>query len=125
MRPVARQHRRRVFDCGRRLTSFGRVAERVVSSGVELRLPSDPSERDEQHAVPPADVIPVVAQVFAEVEDGARRYRVRGTTVLSSGYGIAPSSDPTTALARIAYETREKYLGDLLGDLPAISVPAR
>jgi hypothetical protein len=92
------------------------VAERVVSTGVELRLPSL-SERDEQHAVPPAGETPVVAQVFAEVDDGARRYRVGGTTVLSPGFGIAPGSDPTTALVRIAYETREEHLGELLGDM--------
>ena len=87
-----------------------------MGTGVELRLPSL-SERDEQHAVPPAREIPVVAQVFAEVEDGARRYRVGGTTVLSAGFGIAPGSDPTTALVRIAHETREEHLGELLGEI--------
>jgi hypothetical protein len=92
------------------------MGERVVGTGVELRLPSRPDEHD-QHAAPPAGEIPVVAQVFVEVEDVGRRYRVGGTTVLSSGYGIAPGSDPTTDLVRIAYETREEHLGDLLGDM--------
>jgi hypothetical protein len=43
----------------------------VVGTGVELGLPSVFSEHDLQHAAPPAGEIPVAAQVFAEVEDGA------------------------------------------------------
>ena len=49
------------------------------------------------------------------MEDDGRSYRVGGTT--SWGSGLTSDSDPTSALVQIAYEARERHLGDLLGDM--------
>lgn len=93
------------------------MAERLLSTGVELRLPTRWPDKGE---VPPAvdertGEVFVEAHVFAEMEDSGRRYRVGGS--VAGGETLPLGEDPTTTLVRIAHEARELSLGDLLGDL--------
>jgi hypothetical protein len=91
------------------------VAERVVGTGVELSLVSaDAYEALERGSV--LGDVAIEAQLFTDVDDDGRRYRVGGGTVRSGGWVLPAASDPTTVLVAIAKEMRE-YLGDLLGDM--------
>jgi hypothetical protein len=93
------------------------MAETLLGTGAELRLPrrapdesEDPAAIDEK-----TNKAFVEVQVFAEIEDEGRRYRVGGT--VGRGDAVSLADDPTTALLRIAEEAREEHLGELLGDL--------
>ena len=94
------------------------MAERVLGTGVELRLPCDNWDEDTLRQVRgTSDGLVVEAQVFVDVEDDGRRFRVGGTTGLGAGMTVPTDADPTTALVQAAYETREMHLGDLLGHM--------
>src|SRR5437899_8702980 len=92
------------------------MAETLIGTGAELRLPRQ--QAGETQAPVPVNVktreVRVEVQVFAELEDGGRHYRIGGTT--TRGH-VSLTGDPTTALCRIADDARETHLGDLLGDL--------
>lgn len=82
-----------------------------------MRLPrrfpderEDPPDLDEK-----TGELIIEVQVFADLEDSGRRYRVGGT--VQRGPLVPLSEDPTTALVHIADEARQTHLGDLLGDL--------
>ncbi len=89
----------------------------LLGTGAELRLPR---RRPGKQDGPPrqdakSNEVFVEVQVFADVEDDGRRYRIGGT--VQQGEGVRLSDDPTTALLRIAQEARQLHLGNLLGDL--------
>ena len=93
------------------------MAERLLGTLAELRLPrrasdevEDPPTIDEK-----ANQILIEVQVFAEVEEDGRRYRMGGT--VQRGAAVSRSGDPTTPLLEIAHEARDTHLGNLLGDL--------
>ena len=93
------------------------MADLLLGTGAELRLPrraldetEDPAAMDEK-----ANEIFVEVQVFADLEEDERRYRVGGT--VRRGDAVSLSGDPTTSLLEIAHDARETHLGDLLGDL--------
>jgi hypothetical protein len=92
------------------------MAEQLLATGVELRLPSrQPDEPEDPPAVDPkTGEVFVETQVFAELDDDGRRFRIGGT--IHGGTSVSPAADPTSTLLRIAKEARS-HLGDLLGDL--------
>ena len=91
------------------------MAERVLGTGVELRLRTADAYAALERGDDPGEVA-IEAQVFTDVADDGRRYRVGGVTAWSEGWVLASGFDPTSALVAIADEMREN-LGDLLGDM--------
>ena len=93
------------------------MAERLLGTGAELRLPSRESD---EHEDPPAvdpktGELLLEVQVFAELVDDGRHVRVGGS--VGHGSSVSQAADPTTELLRIAHDARDTDLGDLLGDL--------
>jgi len=93
------------------------MAERLLGTGVELRLPSRwPAEHEDPAAVDPKTrKVFIEVQAFAELDDDGRHVRVGGS--VGHGSSVSPATDPTTELLRIAHDARDAHLGDLLGDL--------
>ena len=82
------------------------MADLLLGTGAELRLPrraldetEDPAAMDEK-----ANEIFVEVQVFADLEEDERRYRVGGT--VRRGDAVSLSGDPTTSLLEIAHDAR-------------------
>ena len=93
------------------------MAEVLLGTGVELRLPRRAFDESED---PPAvdeetSEVFVEVEVFADLEEHGRRYRMGGT--VGRGAAVSLSGDPTTSLLEIAHDARELQLGNLLGDL--------
>jgi hypothetical protein len=72
------------------------MAERLLGTGVELRLPSRwADELEDPPAVDPkSGVVFIEVQVFAELEDDGRRFRVGGT--VERGDSVSAAADPTS-----------------------------
>jgi hypothetical protein len=92
------------------------MPERLLGTGVTLRVPrchagdpKDPLSRDAK-----SGDLRVEIQVFAELEDGPRPYRIGGSLDRAS---VSSTADPTKELVALAHEAREVHLGNLLGDL--------
>jgi hypothetical protein len=92
------------------------VAERVVGTGIELSLVSADAYNALERGSVPGDFA-IEAQLFTDVDDDGRRYRVGGSTVRSGGWGYCqPVLTPRRCWSRSRKEMREDS-GDLLGDM--------
>ena len=93
------------------------MAEQLLGTGVELRLPSRwPDDLEDPPAVEPkTGQVFVEVQVFADLEDDGEHVRVGGA--VGRGESVSAAADPTSELLRIAHDARDTHLGDLLGDL--------
>lgn len=98
------------------------MTERLLRTGVALRLPSShPGEEDLQSSRPASnqvkavpDQVEVEIQVFADLQDERGTHRVAGPV---DGATVDRTADPTTGLIHLAQEARDLHLGDLLGDV--------